>query len=178
MLNPFTNIIMNFTNYKVFFQSKLFRNILCVIGIVVVALTIFQAGVFVGYRRASFSYRLGDNYHKTFGLPTRHGMMGGGDFFGFSRGEFTSAYGATGTIVKINLPNIIVTGGDKVEKVVSTNDSTIIRRFRDDVKVEDLKVGDSVIVIGSPNSAAQIEAKLIRVLPTAVTSATSTTQTN
>lgn len=178
MLNQFTNIYMDLTNNKIFFQSKLFRKILCAIGIVVVALTIFQAGVFVGYRRASFSYRFGDNYHNTFGLTTRHGMMGSDSFFGFSRGEFTSAYGATGTIVKINLPNIIVAGADKVEKVVSVNSSTIIRRFREDVKVGDLKVGDSVIVIGSPNSTTQIEAKLIRVLPANVTSGTSTIQTN
>jgi hypothetical protein len=94
-------------------------------------------------------------------------MMGGPtDPFGFPGGEFTSSYGVTGTIVKINLPTIIVEGADKVEKVVVLNDKTIIREFRNDVKASDLKAGDPIIVIGSPDSSAQIEAKLIRVMPT------------
>lgn len=172
---------MNFTTIKEFFQSKLFRKILCGLGALVVTLTVFQAGIFVGYRKASFSYNFGDNYHRTFGLPSRHGMMGGADFFGFSHGEFTSAYGTTGTIVKINLPTIIVAGNDKVEKVIAVNDKTIIRQYRDDVAAVNLKVGDTVVVIGSPNSAAQIDAKLIRVLATGALnglSATTTSKTN
>ena len=156
---------MNLTNYKDFFRSKLFRRILWTLAIIVVALTIFQAGIFMGYRKASFSYRLGDNYERMFGIPPHPGMMSPGDFLGFPHGEFTSEYGTTGTIIKINLPTIIVEGNDKIEKVVTVNGKTIIRQFRNDISAQDLNVGESVVVIGSPNSAAQIEAKLIRILP-------------
>ena len=157
---------MNLTNYKYFFRSKLFRRILWTIAIIVVALTIFQAGIFMGYRKASFSYRLGDNYERMFGIPPHPGMMSPGDFLGFPHGEFTSEYGTSGTIIKINLPTIIVEGNDRIEKVVTLNGKTIIRQFRNDIGAQDLKVGESVVVIGSPNSMAQIEAKLIRILPT------------
>lgn len=166
MLNQFTTIFMNITTLKSFFQSKLFRKILWGLGVAVVALTIFQAGIFVGYRKASFSYRFGDNFHRTFGAPERFGMMGQGGPFGFPpRGEYTSGYGTTGAIVKINLPTIVVADVDKIEKVVTVTDKTIIRRFREDIKAGDLKVGDLILAIGSPNTSGQIDAKLIRIMP-------------
>lgn len=161
-------------DYKNFLQSKLSTKILCGVGVFVVALLIFQAGIFVGYRKASFSYGSGDNFHRMFGAPERRGMMDREGMFGFSRGEFTSAYGTTGTIVKINLPTIIVAGTDKVEKVVVVNEKTIVRHLREDFKGVDLKVGDSIVVIGSPNASAQIEAKFIRVLPVVTLTATTT----
>ncbi len=34
-----------------------------------------------------------------------------------------------------------------------------------DIKASDLKVDDSIMVIGSPNDKSEIEARLIRVLP-------------
>lgn len=164
-------------DYKNFLQSRLSTKILCSLGALVVALLIFQAGIFVGYRKASFSYGSGDNFHRMFGAPEHRDMMDRDGMRGLMGGEFTSAYGTTGTIVKINLPTIIVAGTDKVEKVVVVNEKTILRHLRNDVKNEDLKVGDPIIVIGSPNASAQIEAKLIRVLPSlSESSATSTTK--
>ena len=40
-----------------------------------------------------------------------------------------------------------------------------IKKFRDSIKAEDLKVGDFVAVIGNPNDQAGVEAKLIRIMP-------------
>lgn len=161
---------MNFTHYKNLLKKDVStKTIFLSIGALVVALLIFQAGIFVGYRKASFSYGYGDNYHRMFGTSAHRGMMGG-----FTNGEFTSAYGTTGTIVKISLPTIVVAGTDKIEKVIVVNEKTILRHFRSDIKNNDLKVGDVIVVIGSPAStSSQIEAKLIRVLPP-VTTATST----
>lgn len=164
-------------NYKNFIQTKVSQKTLWVIGALVVALLIFQAGIFVGYRKASFSYGSGDNFHRMFGSPERPGMIGRKGMMGFEGmigregmmgpnfGGFTSAYGTTGTIVKISLPTIVVAGTDKVEKIITTDSKTIVRSFRNEIKPTDLKVGDSVIIIGAPNTSAQIEAKLIRVLP-------------
>lgn len=166
---------MDYIKYKNILYTKVSnKTVLRSLGALVVALLIFQAGIFVGYHKASFSYRSGDNFHRMFGASEHRGMMDREGSFGFFRNGFTSAYGTTGTIVKITLPAIIVAGTDKVEKVVVVNERTIVRHLREDFKSTDLKVGDSIIVIGSPDDKAQIEAKLIRVLPTSVSMATTT----
>lgn len=154
-------------NYKNLLQKTVSTKTVWVAGgALIVALLIFQAGIFVGYHKASFSYGSGDNFHRMFGSPERHGMMEREGMMGSNFGGFTSAYGTTGTIVKISLPTIVVAGTDKVEKVVVVNEKTILRLFRNDIAPADLKVGYNVIVVGAPNSSSQIEAKLIRVLPT------------
>ncbi|MFA6897827.1 MAG: hypothetical protein WC250_00240, partial [Candidatus Paceibacterota bacterium] len=94
----------------------------------------------------------GERGGRSFGMP----MM---------RGGFFEAHGATGKIVSIKLPTLVVASPDSVEKVVLVGDNTEIRRFRDVIKAIDLKVDDVVVVVGSPNDSSQIEARLIRVLP-------------
>lgn len=173
----FTNIFMNFTHIKDHLKKNVSTKTVWIAGGTLVgALVIFQAGIFVGYHKASFSYRSGDNFHMMFGSPERRTGIEPGRMMGFPEGEFTSAYGANGTIIKIDLPTIIIAGADNVEKIIVVNDKTILRHYRNDIGNKDLKVGDSIIVIGSPNaSSTQIEAKLIRVLPPlSITAATST----
>lgn len=136
------------TDFKKMFPSKLFTRILCIIGIVIVALLIFQTGVFVGYHKAAFSYRWGQEYYHTFGGH-----------------RFPSSHGAIGKIIKVDLPTFIMEGPDKTEQVVLTTDTTIVRRFRDVIKPSDLKPDDYVVVIGSPNDKSQIEARFIRLVP-------------
>lgn len=152
-------------NYKNLFQTKSSNKFLYGIGALVVALLIFQVGIFVGYKKASFSYGSGDNFYRMFGATEHHWMMNKDGRFGVRGGDLTSAYGTTGTIVKISLPIIVVAGTDKVEKVIVVDEKTIFRHLRNNIVNTDLKVGDTIIVIGAPNSASQIEAKLIRVLP-------------
>ena len=53
--------------------------------------------------------------------------------------------------------------GRDAEKTIIVNGKTVIRKFRDALKSADLKVNDSVVVVGDPNEEGQIEAKLIRV---------------
>ena len=148
------------TDLKKVFQSKIVVKILCGIGIAIVALLIFQAGVFVGYYKAAFSYRWGDNYLSMFGGHRK------GSFMGMGRDEdFPAAHGTIGKIIKIDLSTLVIEAQDKTERVVAINDDTIIRRFRDTIKTSDLKTDDYVVVIGSPNDKSQIEAKLIRLMP-------------
>lgn len=157
---------MNYKHFKTFFERNASKKILYGVLVFFVALIIFQAGVSVGYHKASFSYGAGDNFHRIYGQSERYGMMGrGGMMGGFPGNEFTSGYGTTGVIVKIALPQIMVAGVDKVEKIITVDEKTLVRLFRDDIKATDLRVGDTIIVVGAPNSASQIEAKLIRVLP-------------
>ena len=37
--------------------------------------------------------------------------------------------------------------------------------MRDEIKISDLKIGDFIVVIGSPNTDGQVEAKFIRLMP-------------
>jgi hypothetical protein len=151
-------------------KSKTFQNIIIVVGILIAISIIFQIGVFVGFKKASFSYGWGDNYRKTFGGPRGEfgemGMMGG------PSQNFLNPHGAIGKIIKIDLPTLVVIGPDNVEKVVLIKDDTLIRQFRQEVKASNLKVNDEIVVIGSPNNSSQIEAKLIRLKPAGITAST------
>jgi len=151
--------------FKNFLQSSKAKHILAGIGIAVIALFIFQAGIFVGYKKAAFSFRSGDNFYRTFGErdrgfpdPIRGGM-------GLNMMDPTNAHGTIGKIASIALPKIIIADRDGVEKTVLIDNKTDIRRFRDSIKPEELTAGDFVTVIGEPNDAGQIEARLLRIMP-------------
>lgn len=146
---------------KKFFQSKKFKVILYGLGILIVALLIFQAGIWVGYRKAGFSYHAGENYFRTFG-GGRHGAFP----MGMHMKDFPESHGAIGRVIKINLPTLVMEDRDQIEKVIAIGDDTIVTRLRENIKPADLKVDDIIVVIGSPDDNAQVAAKLIRVLPT------------
>jgi hypothetical protein len=148
-----------YKNIKEFTQSKLFQKILIGTGMAIIALLIFQAGMFVGYKKASFSYRFGDNYYRAFG------DRGSKSFRGSIRGGFIEANGAVGKIVSINLPTFVVAGTDNVEKVILIGEKTRIRHLSTTATPTDLKVDDSIVIFGSPNESSLIEAKLIRIVP-------------
>ena len=129
------------------------------IGIAIIALIIFQAGVFVGYRKASFAFRFGDNYYRTFG------DRGSKPFHIPLKGDFIDAHGTVGKVISVHFPTFVIEGQDAVEKVVRINDETEIRRFRSAATSSDITVDGFVVVIGMPNENAEVEAKLIRILP-------------
>lgn len=140
-------------------KSKLAMGILAGIGAVVLALLVFRAGVYVGMRKADFSYRWGENYHRNFGGP-REGFMPGM----FREGE-PSAHGAFGKIISLSMPTFTVESSEGVEKLVRIGDGTAIVQFHEPVASSSLAVGDYVVVIGEPNTQGEIEAGLVRVMP-------------
>ena len=142
---------------KNFLQTKTFEKVLWGVGALILSGRIFQAGIMVGYYKASFSYQLGDEYHSIFG--DRRGLPGQGG------GGFAGAYGASGDILKINLPQIVIEGQNAVEETIVVSTSTIFRSMRDTITAVDLKTDDFVTIIGEPNALGQIEAKLVRVVP-------------
>lgn len=146
-------------NSKDFFGSKMVTKILIGTGALVVLLMVFEAGEAVGFRKATFSYRWGDNYYRNFAGQRR------GRTEGFGRRDFLTGSGISGTIIKAETSTLIVHDRDGVEKGIVISPQTAIRRFRDQIQVADLKEGDSVVIIGSPNANGQVEAKLIRVMP-------------
>lgn len=154
---------MNKEKIKSFLESKSFKAVMYTLGIIAVIFIIFHAGMMAGFRKASFGRDWGNNYNMNFGTPRMGPKMMGGEFGEF--GNLPNAHGSVGEIIKIELPTIIVLDDkDQTEKVIKTDEDTNIQKMREDVLVKDLKVGDHVVVIGSPNSQGQIEAKLIRLL--------------
>jgi hypothetical protein len=150
---------------KNFLNSKTFKNITYILGILVIAFFIFQAGMIAGFRKVSFGRDWGNNYEKNFGSPHKSFRMMGQEFGDF--GNMPNAHGAVGKIIKVELPMIVVFDGkDQTEKIIIIDDKTEIRKMRDIVTKDDLKLDEHIIVIGAPNSSGQIEAKLIRFIPT------------
>jgi len=121
---------------------------------------IFGVGIFVGGLKAKFSYRWAENYHKNFAGPKK-GFLG--DWRNFPRGDFIEGHGAFGEIIQVDDAGLVVKGRGNIEKVIIINEDTTIQKIRETIKKEELKVGNQVVIIGSPNEEGQIEAKLIRV---------------
>jgi len=145
-------------------ESKKFKTFICILGILAIIFLAFQAGMIAGFRKASFGHDWGENYSQNFGFPNMGPGMMRGEFGNF--GNLPNAHGAIGKIIKVSLPTIIVLDEkDNTEKSVLIGEGTEIRKAKDSIDENQLKVDDHVVVIGSPNSSGQIEAKLIRFLP-------------
>ncbi len=154
---------------KNLWQSKFFKGVICTLAILIVILIIFQAGRFVGFHQAGFSYRMGDNYYRAFEGPRSDREMNGGLPFS----DLPGGHGAVGKIIKVNLPTIIISTPDNLEKTILLGKDTSIRRFRTNASSSDLKVGEMAVIVGEPNQESVIEAKLIRLLPPLPLKATS-----
>jgi hypothetical protein len=140
-------------------NSKIVRDIIIIIGIIIMVLSILMAGISIGEHRARFAGEFGDSYERNFLGP--RGMMGGGYFGGMMPG----GHGAIGNILSISLPQMIISGPDNLEKTILVGASTTVRQFQQNIKSSDLKAGDFVVVIGNPNDKGQIDARFIRVMP-------------
>ena len=92
-------------------------------------------------------------------------MMGGRMMDSFRGKDFTNSSGAIGRIVSINLPVLTIENRDSIEKIILIADDTSIRRFRETINAANLKIGDFVVAIGAPNDSAQVEAKIVRIMP-------------
>lgn len=142
-----------------FFQSKAFKGVICGIAAFLILLFVLKVGMVIGTKKADFSCRWSDNYHRNFGGP-KGGFLGG-----FGDNDFMDANGTFGQIIKIDGSTFVIKSRDNVEKIIQIKDNTVINRLKETVKPADLKNDDYVVVIGEPNDAGQIEARLIRVLP-------------
>lgn len=139
-----------------FVRSTRFTKSLYVLCAIVVACAIFAAGVAVGYRKAEFASRWGENYGRNFGGP--------GSAFGFG-GRMPNPHGTFGKVLSIASSTITIAGPKQPEQKVIVDAATIIRDRENTVALDTLKEGDSIVVLGAPNGTGEIKAKLIRVLP-------------
>lgn len=144
-------------NIKKIFESKTLVGFIYGIGAIIIIILIFSAGMSVGFRKASFGKAWGENYERNFGMMQDSPMFG--------RNNFPNAHGAIGKIIKIELPTIIVQDKDDTEKVILIKEDTKVQEMRKNLSINDLKIDNFIVVIGTPNEQGQIEAKLIRIMP-------------
>ncbi|MDD5110664.1 MAG: DUF5666 domain-containing protein [Patescibacteria group bacterium] len=143
---------------KSVFQSKPFAWAVGGIGLLIVLLVVFRAGMYVGLRQAAFSYRGGGDFSRMSDRPPRMFFR---DFVGQ---DFVASHGIMGMVTKIENTSITIKGPGDAEKTLTVDDQTTIRRGMETLQIADLKLNDRIVVIGSPNNDGTIQAKLIRVI--------------
>ena len=131
----------------------------------IVALFVFQLGVFVGYHKAFSSYSGGDRFYRMMQGPQGpQGPQIPQAMFD-DKDDFLPSHGVTGRVVSVSLPSFIVAAPNNLEKTVVVGDKTITRKFRDTVMSSDIHTNDFVIVLGEPDQSGNVDAKFIRIMP-------------
>ena len=146
-------------NKKNIFTSKLFFKIMTGLLAFILLLAVFKLGMIVGGKKADFFCKWSDNYYHNFGGPREGFLKGMGDR------DFIDANGIFGQVIQNDGQTLVIQDRDDREKIILFNDATVIKRFREDVLISDIKVDEHIVAIGSPNESGQFEAKLIRILP-------------
>ena len=116
---------------------------------------VFQTGVIVGFKKATFGRNFDSHYEENFG-PMRGGFGGPGA---------PNPSGAVGKIISSNANILSVEEPNNTEKSVVITDQTLIRYMHNDGTVSQLTPGTFIVAIGDPNAQGQIVAKFIRIMP-------------
>jgi hypothetical protein len=144
-------------------MSKYFKVAAVISGVILVALVSFGVGVKVGFRKALFSTRWGQNYEQNFFSGSREKgahplFMGKMDSRGMRNG-----HGIAGEILSVSGDTLVIKDRNSQENTVRLNGGTIINRGRETVEAGSLTVGEKVAVIGKPQEDGVIAAHLIRI---------------
>ncbi len=131
-------------------QSSKVRAILWIVGAVVAFLFVFGLGALAGYHEASFAGRFGDNYFRNF-------------FGGFPAGHMANMHGAAGEVIDVSSSSFSVRDADGDEESVLVAPDAIIREMNNTLTMSEVRVGNGVTVIGTPDANGQIEARFVRV---------------
>lgn len=145
--------------YTQWARSKGLRYSICILACAFALLLAFQAGIFIGFRKAESAHRFGDGYTRVFRGPDR--AMGGMPL----PPDFPDSHGVVGTLVSVSAEALVVASPDKTERTARLSTTTEIRRFRETLNAADLAVGDAVIVFGDSAVDGTISARLIRIIP-------------
>ncbi len=150
---------------KQWVASMTLKRALWILGGIAIVLGVFKAGEFVGFGKAEYSYRWGASYYRGFmgprgGFDGPGGMMGGR--FG---GNYLLGHGLSGTVLSVASSTFVMQDRDGAEKVVAVSSSTAVRMYHGVFPYEELSPGMFVMVIGAPNDAGVVDARLVRVMP-------------
>lgn len=135
--------------------SKNFRRGIEIAVAVLVLLVVFGTGVFVGLEKARFSYRWGENYFRNFAGPRPMSLDRG----------YLNAHGIAGAILKIGEDGLVIQDKDGDERNILITEQTMIKRGPTSANITQLKTGEYIVSIGSPNNEGEINAKFIRIMP-------------
>ncbi len=128
------------------------HRLLIALGVLALAFLLFMGGMFAGYRRARFEYRLPGPW----GMHTLpHMLIRGG-------------HGAIGTLKAAALPTLTLIARDGSSQKIVVASTTLIRNEWGDASTSALVPGAAIIVIGDSADAATssaIQARFIRILP-------------
>jgi hypothetical protein len=140
------------------------------VGAFILALVSFAGGVAIGFHKARFSYKFGENYERNFvggpfqgpnGMMEEHGPQGMmGNFEG--RG-FRNGHGIAGSVISISNNTIVIKDRNGQENTITVGDTTLIKRGQDTIKINDLKNNEQIVVMGQPGDNGTVSADLIRV---------------
>ncbi|MBP9727879.1 MAG: hypothetical protein KBD27_00715 [Candidatus Moranbacteria bacterium] len=143
-------------------ESKYFKVGAIVGGVLLVALFSFAIGVKVGFYKASFSARFGENYERNFlGGDTRP-MPPFGKMMNDGWG-MRNPHGVGGEILSIAGDTLVIKNPENQESSLRVDDKTIINRGRQTLALSDLAIGENIIVVGRPGDDGVVVARLIRV---------------
>ena len=133
---------------------------LIIVGVLcfMVIVFVFGVGVFVGQARAEFSFRWAQAYHKNFGGPQM------GIFSNFPNRDFTNAHGVFGQVIGLGVNSMIVKGQNGMETMVVISLKTFLVHDSAKITLQDIAIGDNVVIVGSPDNQGRVSAELIRVL--------------
>ncbi len=138
-------------------QTKKFKWLVLGLSATVVLLLVFQLGMFVGYRKAAFTFRWGENYHRVFGGPKE------GFLKGLESQDFINGHGTAGEVLSVSNNSLVVKGQSNVEKVITVDGTTVIRKGWQTLNFSELKAGDRIVAIGAPKEDGSVAASFIRV---------------
>lgn len=143
--------------FKKLVPSEKVRRVLYGLGVLLVALLIFHAGVVTGSHRHS---------------PGRGGPGFGFRVPGFNvqlpRGFIPNGHGSVGTIQSVSTSSITLQTRDGTTQTVLLTGKTSIRTASGAASSTALSVGQQVIILGTPNDDGTISADLIRATPDSV----------
>lgn len=143
-------------------SSKKVRLTAGVIGVVVIALLIFHAGVVFGSHRNSFG---GPSGRPGMDRGFRSPFLPSG--FELPHGFIQSNHGAVGAITAITLPTFTMETRDGTSQTILISTTTMIRGMEGG-DTGALSVGNKIVVLGEPDSQGHISAKLIRIVSPAI----------
>ncbi|MDB5236926.1 MAG: hypothetical protein JWL88_28 [Parcubacteria group bacterium] len=151
---------------KAWVMGSQFRMVVALAVAVLLLFLAFESGVAFGFHRAEYGYHLDENYGRTFGAPGNRFMPPGTGFPG--------GHGAIGKIVSVSGSTIMVASVNGPEQQITLDDDTMIRNQNGTASTSLLVTGDSVVIFGEPTDNGGIHARLIRIVPSTMTAATST----
>ncbi len=126
---------------------------------VALLLSIFQIGMNVGARKAFFTCRWSENYHRNFAGPR------GGFMMRQPEPDFIESHGAFGRVLRVDSSSLVIKRPDGVEKVIDVGTGTEILRMRTRVPLSEVQVDEEAVVIGQPTEEGRVRAELVRLMP-------------